>query len=516
MGPYDYVIVGSGIAGLYTALLAREHGTVLVLTKGGIEECNTRYAQGGIAAAIGPDDSPELHYQDTENAGAGLGDSLSMRILTDEAADRIGDLIRFGVPFDTMYGEISLAKEGAHSVARVVHAGGDATGQHIELTLSDLARQSSVSIREHSLLAEILVEGGAVKGVSVFDSQTGSVEEVECRSLVLATGGAGRLFHLTTNPEVATGDGVALAHRAGVEVMDMEFFQFHPTALRLPGAPPFLISEAVRGEGAILRNEAGRAFMADYDPDAELAARDIVARAIVAEMNKTGSDHVYLDVGHLPAEQVTSRFPQIYRFCLSHDLDLTRTPIPVAPAAHYMMGGVRTNSWGETNVRGLYAAGETACTGVHGANRLASNSLLETMVFAKRLVQRTRFPDNAPVDEDEQRPEERRELPVREVDPSRYPDPSLGALQRLMWSDVGIERIGDGLTRAAHTLAAWERVLTAPTDRPAYDLRNAVLTARLIAEAALVREESRGAHYRSDFPESSDAWLKHQVYAGRR
>ncbi len=516
MRPYDYIIVGSGIAGLYAALLAREHGTVLVLTKGGIEECKTRYAQGGIAAAVGPDDSAALHYRDTENAGAGLGDAHSMRILTDEAADRIGDLIRFGVPFDTIYGEIALAKEGAHSVARVLHAGGDATGQHIELTLSDLARHSSVTIREHSLLAEILIEDGAVRGAMVFDSRTGSLEETECRSLVLATGGAGRLFQLTTNSEVATGDGVALAHRAGAEVMDMEFFQFHPTALHVPGAPPFLISEAVRGEGAVLRNEAGRAFMADYAPEAELAPRDIVARAIVAEMKETGSDHVYLDVRHLPAEQVTSRFPQIYQFCLGHNLDLTSMPIPVAPAAHYMMGGVRTNSWGETNVRGLYAAGETACTGVHGANRLASNSLLETMVFAKRLVQRTRSPKEGPPDDDGGRPEERLELSVREVDPSRYAGPSLGALQRLMWSDVGIERFGEGLTRAAFRLAAWERVLTTPADRPAHDLRNAVLTARFIAEGALVREESRGAHYRSDFPDASEAWLKHLVYAGRR
>ena len=509
---FDYIIVGSGIAGLYTSLLAREVGSVLLITKGSLEECNTRYAQGGIAAAIGPGDSPDLHRQDTEAAGAALTDPESTRILTDAAAERIGDLVRFGVPFDTVHGEIALAKEGAHSLPRVVHAGGDATGQHIELVLAGLAQHSDVILREYSLLAEIHAGNGAVEGVSVFDSGTATVEQAECRHLVLATGGAGRLFKLTTNSEVVTGDGVALAYRAGAEVMDMEFFQFHPTALRLPGAPVFLISEAVRGEGGILRDDAGRAFMEDYSPDADLAPRDVVSRSIVAEMKKAGKDHVHLDIRHLSARRVTTRFPQIYSFCLERGLDITRGLIPVAPAAHYMMGGVKVDSWGQSSVHGLLAAGETACTGAHGANRLASNSLMETLVFGKRMVDRTTTPSSAHPNEEASRVEEVRRLPAREIDPRRYPAPSLAALEQLMWEKVGIERSGEGLEKAANTLAAWERAMPSPSDRPAYDLHNAILVGRLMAEAALYRQESRGAHFRSDFPQPSPDWLKHVVY----
>ncbi len=512
MRSYDYIVVGSGIAGLYTAILAREGGSVLVLTKGSLEECNTQHAQGGIAAALGPGDSPELHARDTAAAGAGLGDLASIQIMAGDAADRIADLIRFGVPFDTIHGEIALAKEGAHSVARVIHAGGDATGRHIELALSQTVRRRRIPVREHTMVAEALVEDGSVRGVRALDSRTGAIEEIACQHLVLATGGAGRLYQVTTNSEVVTGDGVALAFRAGAQVMDMEFFQFHPTALRLSGAPAFLISEAVRGEGGILRNAEGRAFMEDYAPQRELAPRDVVARAIWAEMRKAGSGHVYLDIRQLPRRTVQGRFPQIYQFCLDHGLDVTSSLIPVSPAAHYMMGGVKTTSCGETNVRGLLAAGETACTGAHGANRLASNSLLETMVFAKRLVDRTLgvTMESAPP---AGRVEEARHLPRRVgVAPERYPGPGLAALQRLMWDRVGIVRDGEGLTAAANTLAVWERQLPPSTDRPSSDLRNAVLAARLIAEAALAREESRGAHFRSDFPEPSPAWLKHLVF----
>jgi len=512
MRSFDYIIVGSGIAGLYSGVLAQDCGSVLLLTKGSVEECNTRFAQGGIAAAIGPGDSPGLHADDTVGAGAGLGDPESIRILTDEAADRIADLIRFGVPFDTIHGEIALAKEGAHSMARVLHAGGDATGRHIEVSLSEVAKHSSVLVREYSILTEILVEDGRLQGVRIFDSRTGSREELGCRFLVLATGGAGRLYQVTTNSDVVTGDGVALAFRARAEIMDMEFFQFHPTALRLPGAPPFLISEAVRGEGGILRNEAGERFMSRYSPDLELAPRDVVSRAIVAEMKKTGTDHMYLDVRHIPATQVQSRFPQIYQFCRGHGLDITKSLIPVSPAAHYMMGGVKINSWGETNVKGLLAVGETACTGAHGANRLASNSLLETMVFAKRLVDRSRLPEAERKPDTASRVEELHRLPAREVLATRYPGAGLGALQRLMWSDVGIVRTGEGLERAANTLAAWERTLPEPDDRSSYDLHHAMTASRLITEAALLRTESRGAHYRTDYPETSDAWLKHLVF----
>jgi len=364
MTAYDCIIVGSGIAGLYTALLAQEQGSVLILTKGSIDDCNTKYAQGGIAAAIGKDDSPELHFQDTMAAGAGLSDPGAVRLLAEEAADRIADLINLGVPFDTINGEVALTREAAHAVPRILHAGGDATGEHIEVTLSRRVRLSGIEVLEHCLATEIIVEKGVVRGVKALDCHTGSIEEFGCHSLILATGGAGRLFKYTTNSEVATGDGVALGFQAGAEISDMEFFQFHPTALRLPGVTPFLISEAVRGEGGILRNVEGYHFMPDYTSEGELAPRDMVARSILFEMKKTHSDRVFLDVTHLPPYLITTRFPHIYRFCLEHGLDITKGLIPVAPAAHYMMGGVKTNTWGETNIGGLFAVGEVACTGV--------------------------------------------------------------------------------------------------------------------------------------------------------
>ena len=368
---YDYIIVGSGIAGLYTALLAKEQGSVLVITKGSIDDCNTKYAQGGIAAAIGRRDSAELHIRDTIAAGDGLCDEKAARILANQAADRIADLVNFGVPFDTLNGEIALAKEAAHSMPRILHAGGDATGEHIEITLSNQIRSSKIQVLEDCLATEILVEKGRIKGIKALDCRTGSIEEFECRFLILATGGAGQLFKFNTNSDVATGDGIALAFKAGAEITDMEFFQFHPTALRLPGVTPFLISEAVRGEGGILRNVDGYRFMPDYTPQGGMAPRDIVARSILYETKKTGSDRVFIDVTHLPPTVITTRFPHIYRFCLDHGLDITKGLIPVAPAAHYMMGGIRVNSWGETNIAGLFAAGETACNGGHGANRRA-------------------------------------------------------------------------------------------------------------------------------------------------
>jgi len=510
MNQYDYIIVGSGIAGLYTALLAKEQGSVLILTKGSIDDCNTKYAQGGIAAAIGKDDSSELHFQDTITAGDGLCDEEAVRILTNEAPDRISDLVNFGVPFDTVDGEVALTTEAAHSRPRIAHAGGDATGEYIETTLSNRIRASKIQVLEYCLATEILVENEIVYGVKALDSRTGSTEEFGCRYLILATGGAGQLFKLTTNPAVATGDGIALAFNAGAEVVDMEFFQFHPTALRLPGVGSFLISEAVRGEGGVLRNVEGDCFMTDYTPEGDLAPRDIVARSIVYEMEKTGSDRVFIDVTHLPTQLTTTRFPHIYRFCLDHGLDITKGLIPVAPAAHYMMGGVKTNSWGETNIAGLFATGETACTWVHGANRLASNSMLEVLVFSKRIMGKTRK---------NTRPEKATASTSGQVHHSLSPRqaiktvaPSRSALQTLHWDKVGIIRNKEGLTEAADTLATWQKSLPKPTDRPSYELNNLVLAGRLASEAAFTREESRGAHFRSDFPRSSHRWQCHIVF----
>jgi L-aspartate oxidase len=505
---YDYIIVGSGIAGLYAALLAREHGSVLILTKGSIDECNTRYAQGGIAAAVGAGDSPELHLRDTIEAGAGLVDEEAARLLVTEAAERIRDLVRFGVPFDSVDGEVALGREGAHSRARILHAGGDATGAHIELSLSSLARMSGVAIKEYCQVEEIVVEHGRAAGVAILDTNTNAHETFEAGAVILATGGCGQLYRVSTNPPVATGDGVALAYRAGAEIVDMEFIQFHPTALRLPGVPVFLISEAVRGEGGLLKDAAGRRFMPEYDERAELAPRDVVARAIHSELARSGAGEVYLDVTHLAAERVSARFPQIYRYCLDHGLDITAEPIPVSPAAHYMMGGVRTNVWGETNVPGLYACGECACTGVHGANRLASNSLLETVVFARRAVERAiaagRLPAGAP------RASAAVALPAPL--PAEAGAPDRAELQDLMWEQVGIVRDGETLARACATLAAWEAALPPPAGRPGHELANLLLCGRLTAEAALLREESRGAHYRRDFPQPREEWRRHIVF----
>ena len=504
---YDYVIAGSGIAGLYSALMAREHGSVLVLTKGSIDECNTRYAQGGIAAALGPQDSPELHLADTIKAGAGLVDEEAARILVFEAAERIRDLTRFGVPFDSVDGEVALGREGAHSHARILHAGGDTTGAHIEISLSSLARMSNISIKEFSQVEEINVEGGRATGVQTLDTRTNSRETFEGRAVILAMGGCGQLYKVSTNSEVATGDGVAVAYRAGAEIMDMEFIQFHPTALRLPGVPVFLISEAVRGEGALLVDQNGRRFMQDYDDRGELASRDVVARAIHTELAKSGADRVFLDVTHLAADRISARFPQIYRHCAEQGLDMATDPIPVSPAAHYVMGGVRTNVWGETTVPGLYACGECACVAVHGANRLASNSLLETVVYARRVVERTLQPD-APTAA--ALTLDACTLPAAEV--AEAPKLDRAAVQTLMWDHVGIVRDGDSLARAASTLAAWDAAVPTPMDRPAHELANLITCGRLTATAALMREESRGAHYRSDFPEPREAWQRHLVF----
>jgi L-aspartate oxidase len=507
---YDYIMLGSGIAGLYIALLAIERGSVLILTKGSIDDCNTKYAQGGIAVAMGKDDSPELHFKDTLAAGDGLNDTEAVRILADEASDCIADLIRFGVPFDTVDGEITLSREAAHSVPRIMHAGGDGTGEHIEITLSRRVRATPIRVLENCLASEILVQDGKVSGVRALDSRTGSLEEYSCRFLVLATGGAGRLFRFTTNSDVVTGDGIAVAFDAGAEITDMEFFQFHPTVLHLPGVAPFLISEAVRGEGGILKNVKGRRFMPDYAPEAELATRDVVTRSIVYEMKKTQSNTVFLDVTRLASRFITTRFPHIYSFCLDHGLDITRDLIPVAPAAHYLMGGVKVNIWGETNIAGLFAAGETACTGVHGANRLASNSLLESVVFSKRVVQRMEM--TAPPESPQPSANGRMySLPQREAI-SEAPQLNLPNLQSLMWDRVGIIRSGRGLEEAASVLATWESQLPQPGDRPSYELSDLVLCARLMTEAALLREESRGAHFRTDFPQTSPRWQRHTVF----
>lgn len=509
---YDYIIIGSGIAGLNTALLAREHGSTLILTKGRVDDCNTRYAQGGIAAAVGAGDTPALHLQDTLTAGAGLCDRAAVQALTSQGPQSVASLIQWGVPFDTIHGEIALGREGAHSRPRILHAGGDATGQHIELTLANRVAEADITVLEYTLATDIVVEQGRAAGVATLNSATGQRQIYSGRSIVIGSGGAGQLYKYTTNPAVATGDGVALAFRAGARVMDLEFYQFHPTALWLAGAPCFLLSEAMRGEGAVLRDKEGRAFMSDYHPLADLAPRDVVSRSIATEMEKAEGNPVFLDISHLPPDLVQGRFPTIYHFCLNYGLDITKEPAPVAPAAHYMMGGIKIDTWGRTNVPGLYACGEAACSAVHGANRLASNSLLDTLVFARRLVSSSLGQAPVLAERDPAAlPDLVKTLPQRAAVCTSLPELNRDNLRDGMWRNAGISRNGSRLLLSARIFNLWQQMLPEPVNQAGYELSNMALLGRLMVESALLRQESRGSHCREDFPETSPEWERHIV-----
>ncbi|MBK9545421.1 MAG: L-aspartate oxidase [Dehalococcoidia bacterium] len=500
---YSLIVIGSGISGLFVALEARKLGPVLVLTKGSIDDCNTRWAQGGIAAAVGPLDSTAQHLADTIAAGDGLVDEEAARVLCEEAPARIRDLVQYGVSFDSLGGEVALGREAAHSHSRILHAGGDRTGAAIETALSAAVRDPQITVLDNTLVTSLAVERGRVTGVEAIALQTGATEYYEAPAVVLGTGGAGQLFSHTTNPQVATGDGIALAFDAGAEVADIEFYQFHPTALRLEGAPTFLISEAVRGEGAILRNHAGEAFMARYHPLRELAPRDVVARAIVAEMRRENADGQFLDCTGLKSVDLAARFPGIHAFCSSVGIDMRTQPIPVAPAAHYLMGGVRTDICGRTTLPGLFACGETACTGVHGANRLASNSLMETVVFGKRVVEHIASGEGGAA----------RSAPsLSPISPGEGAPPTHAALQDLMWRSAGIERDASSMQDGLDTINSWSRP-RALTTRPAFERRQMARLSALMLHAALARTESRGGHYRSDYPSRDDArWRRQQVW----
>ena len=384
---YDFIVVGAGIAGLRAAIELSRHGTVLCLSKRELTESNTQYAQGGIAVALGPDDSPEIHLRDTLAAGAGLVNEEAARTLVTEGPTRVLELLDWGVRFDRdEHGQLAFTREGAHSRDRVLHADGDSTGREMGRTLYVQAKSlGNIEMGEFGFCRDLILQDDRVVGVEALHDD-GRVEKIMARAVLLATGGAGMVYANTTNPEVATADGVAMAWRAGAELSDMEFIQFHPTALYVKGAPRFLISEAVRGEGAFLRNDQRKRFMPDYHKLAELAPRDVVARAIHRELElSTSADPmVFLDVTHLEGEKLKARFPRIYQTCKEYGLDMSHDLIPIRPAAHYAMGGVRTDLDGRSSLAGLYAAGEAACTGVHGANRLASNSLLEGLVFGAR------------------------------------------------------------------------------------------------------------------------------------
>jgi len=488
------------------ALVAASRARVAVVTKEALDAGCSRYAQGGIAAAVAPGDSPELHLADTLAAGRGLCDEAAVRVLVEEGPRRVRELIDWGVVFDTQDGELLLGKEAAHSRSRIIHARGDATGLEIETALIARLRKSGATILERCRVVRLLVDGdGRAVGAELVDTASGIVHRIAATATILASGGAGRLWKHTTNPEPATGDGVALAYEAGAEVGDLEFVQFHPTALALEGAPRFLISEAVRGEGARIVNARGERFLADIDARAELAPRDVVAQAIWRELQETGERCVYLDCSPF-ADRAVMRFPTIYETCRRLGIDLRTELVPIAPAAHYLVGGVRTDLWGATTVAGLYACGEVASCGVHGANRLASNSLLESVVFARRAAE-SALAWGAEV----------RQVSIDAPPPQSPPAQAAGTgelmdrLREVMWDGVGVVRDVASLRRAAVEIDAIAERCHNDIGAIASGLPASATTASLICASALAREESRGSHLRADFPESRNEWLGHWI-----
>jgi len=511
----DFLVIGAGVAGLRAAIELAEAGGVLVVAKDSLKESSSEYAQGGIAVALSDDDEVRLHERDTLAAGAGLCNRAAVRALVEEGPAAIRQLIDWGAAFDRLGSKLAFTREGAHSRNRVLHAHGDSTGHEIARTLYHKAASlPNVEFRSYALCTRLLVEDGAVAGVELFDAPSGASVQFRPRAVLLATGGLGNVYLHTTNPDVATGDGVALAWRAGAEISDLEFVQFHPTALRVAGAPRFLLSEALRGEGAALRNARGERFMEGVHPLKDLAPRDVVARAIVSEMERDGADHVYLDLTHRGPVFARERFPRIFETCLKHGIDIGREPAPIAPAAHYAMGGVRTDLYGRSSLPRLFAAGEAACTGVHGANRLASNSLLEGVVFGARAGRAMR--ESAPAAAAGQSQPADRDWPGglsgkkadQEVRPTEAGGLSGPEVQRIAWESCGIVRDAAGLRAACAQLEQTAPADFTPESAQARNMQQVVL---LIARCALAREESRGAHFRSDFPEKRAAFEAHSV-----
>jgi L-aspartate oxidase len=496
----DFLVIGSGVAGLRVAIELAPHGTVLIATKDIPTESSTEYAQGGIAAAMSDEDEVGIHLEDTLKAGDGLCKESAVKILVEEGPWRINELISWGAEFDREGTRLAFTREAAHSKNRVLHAHGDSTGKELERVLIAKVRTyPSVKKYPFAFTVDLMVRDGECFGAYMV--KDGEIIHLSAKATILATGGAGQIYERTTNPAVATGDGMAIAFRAGAILEDMEFVQFHPTSLYVPGAPHFLLSEAMRGEGAILRNITGESFMKHYHPSGELAPRDVVSRAIISEMVLTKSAHVYLDLTHLDKEFVKKRFPRIHLTCRMYHVDITEDLIPVSPAAHYIMGGIRTDLSGATSIRGLYAAGEVACTGVHGANRLASNSLLEGLVFGARAgIAASQHRSRGRLHRDpgawtlHQSPSTIPRLS------SSYADGMRTSLRRLMWEKVGIIRCAESLSIAKDSLLQWEPEVTeVSVTRKEQELRNMLTVSRLITEAALERKESIGAHFRSDF-----------------
>nr|MCW2727122.1 nadB [Aeromicrobium sp.] len=510
------IVVGSGVAGMTAALDAvaldgSQTYDVTLLTKADLAQSNTRYAQGGVAVVIDAmadpgaprlGDTVESHVADTLVAGAGLSDEETVRILCADGPAAMDTLIARGVPFDRHDGELSHGLEAAHAHARILHAGGDATGAAIAYALIDRLRESDVVIREQTTVVDLLLDPSPSSGPRrCVGVRLLGGEELRADAVILATGGAGQLFPCTTNPEVATADGLGMALRAGAVAADLEFFQFHPTSLDAPGN--FLVSEAVRGEGATLIDTDGKRFMLDVHPDGELAPRDVVARGIAQQMARQPGIPVRLDATALGAEFLAKRFPNIDAACRAQGYDWGHVPVPVAPAAHYYMGGIRTDEWGRTSVPGLFAVGETACNGLHGANRLASNSLLEGAVYGSRVVEAIASPEPPTVFDEEW-------LAPLDLDLSDDPDAddvSRADLQQLMWDAAGLARNGADLQQAAAELRRWKS--PAVTDAKAAEDANLLVVARAVVASALARQESRGGHFRTDFPHADPAQARH-------
>ena len=514
----DFLVLGSGIAGVRAAIELARAGHVLMLNKGALYESSTEYAQGGIAVVLGEDDEVSLHLHDTLQAGDGLCREEAVRILVEEGPRLIQELIEWGMKFDRNGTKLAFTREGAHSRSRVLHAHGDSTGREILRALMAKAKSlHTIQIQPYAFAVDLLAEGRRVVGAEYLDEKTGALKQAVASAVLLATGGMGQVYKETTNPAVATGDGVAIAWRAGATLSDMEFVQFHPTALYVKGAPRFLLSEALRGEGAQLRNIDLERFMPRYHEAAELAPRDIVSRAIVMEMHRCKSEFVYLDLTGLDPEHVKKRFPRIYSTCLEYNLDITADLMPVRPAAHYAMGGVATDLQGTTDLEGLYAAGEVAATGVHGANRLASNSLLEGLVYG---AQAARAMSGQKTSSAAARGEDRTRTPMSASNPGgTKPVPEveniLCTVRSLMWEKVGILRQGRDLSDAVKRLLSLTLPTPASPSRPYYEALNILEVARVIARSALAREESRGAHYRTDFPLKADTTPPQHSFVSR-
>lgn len=509
----DILVIGSGIAGLLLALKVSDSGSVTIVTKKEGSESNTYYAQGGIAAVAGVTDSFELHIRDTIEAGQGLCKREAVEIMVREGPERVAELVEMGVRFnrDQRDGSFSLGREGGHSEPRIIHFG-DITGRELEKVLLESVRSDPrITFLDDHLAIDLLLDGsGRVCGSYILDSEHDEIITLLAGETVLATGGAGKIYLYTSNPDVASGDGIAMAYRAGAEISNLEFVQFHPTSLYHPDVKSLLISEALRGEGAVLRNTKGEEFMKSYDPRSELAPRDVVARAIDQEMKSSGEKHVLLDITHREAEWLRERFPFVYENCLKYGIDISKDAIPVVPAAHYMCGGVRVDMNGITNLEGLSAIGEVACTGVHGANRLASNSLLEAIVLSHRCAMRIR----------------ERRLPATDATPAWDGAPRVGdprtletvildhdwdLARRVMWDYVGIVRSEERLRLARERIGqigeTVERLYEehgASSDM--VELRNIALVSSLVVQSALARKESRGLHYMIEYPEKDPAW----------